>query len=212
VTRPGAIIVALFVGGAVAWPLVARADDFYFLGLERGYRRGHRTLGIMLDAGVPDGVSGSLVYRPDRQLRAHVGGGHNLVSWGVRGGVTMLASPRPVSPSLTLEVGHYFPGDANPAWAMFASGEAGDVPALRSVGYRYANLRVGVELGGARVTWFVHGGLSYVTGRVRGLDETLAGGARMPAPTTPAPALAIKDDPRVSAFALSARLGCVYYF
>src|SRR5690349_2181878 len=68
-------------------------------------------LGVMMDAGLPDGANASLVFRPLSWLRAHGGGGHNMVSVGVRGGVTLL--PFGSGPSATIEAGHYFDGDAN---------------------------------------------------------------------------------------------------
>ena len=40
-------------------------------------------LGLMVDAGLPDGANAALVFRPFRWLRAHGGGGYNMVSPGV---------------------------------------------------------------------------------------------------------------------------------
>src|SRR5258708_7826983 len=47
-------------------------------------------LGLMADAGIPDGMQGSLVLRPFKVLRASVGGGYNMISKGVRVGATLL--------------------------------------------------------------------------------------------------------------------------
>src|SRR6185436_7926376 len=47
---------------------------------ERGYRR----FGVMADAGAPDGATASLVLRPIRMVRLHVGGSYNMISPGVR--------------------------------------------------------------------------------------------------------------------------------
>src|ERR1700690_2945931 len=70
-------------------------------------------LGVMADAGLPDGANASLVFRPLRWLRVHGGGGYNMVSAGVRGGATVV--PFGMGPSATLEAGHYFDGNANGA-------------------------------------------------------------------------------------------------
>src|SRR5438094_767722 len=68
-------------------------------------------LGVMADAGVPDGANAALALRPAKWLRLYFGGGHNTVSTGLRGGVTAL--PLGAGPSLSVEVGHYRDGDAN---------------------------------------------------------------------------------------------------
>src|SRR6266478_505778 len=62
-------------------------------------------IGFMADVGIPDGATGSVAYRPRRWLRGHLGGGYNMISVGVRGGVTVV--PFGVGPSFTLEGGHY---------------------------------------------------------------------------------------------------------
>src|SRR5262245_56202837 len=68
-------------------------------------------VGVMLDAGLPDGANASLVLRPVSWLRAHAGGGTNAISPGVRVGATLL--PFGSGPSATIEGGHYFEGNAN---------------------------------------------------------------------------------------------------
>src|SRR4051812_24566732 len=70
-----------------------------------------RWFGLMVDAGVPDFMQGSIVLRPEKWLRASVGGGYNMISKGVRGGLSILPFGR--GPSATVEVGHFFEGDAN---------------------------------------------------------------------------------------------------
>ena len=69
------------------------------------------TWGLMLDAGAPDGFNASIVARPFSFLRMQLGGGSNLVSKGVRAGLALV--PFGAGPSLTIEGGHYFDGDAN---------------------------------------------------------------------------------------------------
>src|SRR5689334_19127562 len=98
-------------------------------------------IGVMVDAGVPDGVNGALIYRPWNFLYVHGGGGYNLISPGIRGGASLYLLPWVVSPSLNVEAGHYFPGNANNA-VMKVSGEDPDSPLLESVGYDYQNLHL----------------------------------------------------------------------
>src|SRR5262249_53583499 len=111
----------------------------------------------MVDAGVPDGANGSLVYRPADWIRVHAGGGTNLISPGVRAGVSVL--PFGGGLSLSIDGGHYFSGDANGLARKLTGDETIDVPALRDVGYDYANFHVGLELGARYFTFYIHGGM-----------------------------------------------------
>src|SRR5438477_8211508 len=101
-------------------------------------------IGLMTDAGLPDGVNGSLVFRPARWVRAHVGGGYNMISSGVRGGVTL--APFGWGPSVSLEGGHYFEGNANGLARKAAGADFKDSAVLERVGYDYANGHLGLEL------------------------------------------------------------------
>src|SRR4051812_17568326 len=83
-------------------------------------------LGLQIDAGVPDGAQASLVLRPWKALRFSVGGGYNLISKGVRGGVSLLPFGR--GPSLTVEAGHFFEGDANATARKYMGAAYEDIP------------------------------------------------------------------------------------
>lgn len=169
----------------------------------------YRVWGVMVDAGVPDGFNGSLTYRPDPQLRLHVGGGHNLIGKGIRGGLTMLTRRGWFSPSLTFEVGHYFRGNANRLAQQVSDDETIDITALQSVGYNYGNAHLGLEMGVRRLTFYFHVGGSYIMTTLRGLNETIA--KEVPHEEGE-PMIEIRDDPEVLAFTLSARLGFIFYF
>jgi hypothetical protein len=127
--------------------------------------------GIMADAGIPDGAQGSLVLRPWKALRASVGGGYNMISKGVRVGVSLLPFGR--GPSGTIEAGHYFEGNASAAAAKFlgpgieASAISGP---LQRVGYDFVNAHLGLDFGYKRATFYLHGGMSYVRSQVHDLD------------------------------------------
>jgi hypothetical protein len=169
----------------------------------------YRVWGVMVDAGVPDGFNGSLTYRPDPQLRLHLGGGHNLIGKGVRAGVTMLTRRGWFSPSLTFEAGHYFRGNANRLAQQVSEDETIDITALQSVGYRYGNAHIGFEMGVRRLTFYFHAGGSFIMTTLRGLEQTIA--EQMPHEEGD-PMIEIRDDPEVLAFTISARLGLILYF
>src|SRR5439155_7834734 len=70
--------------------------------------------GAMVDAGVPDGATASIVVRPIRSLRVHAGVSHNAISLGERAGLTWVPLSWWASPTLSVEYGHYPEGNANP--------------------------------------------------------------------------------------------------
>lgn len=163
-------------------------------------------LGVMLDAGLPDGANASLVVRPLRWLRAHGGAGYNMVSPGLRAGLTVL--PFGSGPSATVEGGHYFDGNANGIVRRFA-GQSFDNALLERVGYDYANFHLGLDLGSRRATFYIHGGMSYLRAKVHNVDsvlesETSGSGAG-------STEVSIKQDPIVRAWFPSLKLGLIVY-
>lgn len=157
-------------------------------------------VGVMADVGVPDGGMASLVVRPFSTVRLHAGAGHNLISTGVRAGVSWAPLRRTVSPTLSIDYGRYAEGDAN-ALARRVSGDgAFSSVLLERVGYDFANAHVGVQLGRERVSLVIEAGVTRVTGQTRGTDA-----AAEPMAVT------FTHDPRFEVWSLSARLGLVIY-
>jgi hypothetical protein len=164
--------------------------------------------GVMMDAGVPDGANASLVFRPLSWLRAHGGGGTNVVSRGVRIGATLL--PFGGGPSATFEAGHYFEGDANGLAQRFA-GVAFSSPLLERVGYDYANAHLGLDFGSHRAVFYIHGGMSYIRATIHNVDSAVASEASANGANAGADA-SIKTDQVVKGWVPSAKLGLIVYF
>ncbi|SRR6266540_3584652 len=164
-------------------------------------------LGVMADAGAPDGANGSVVYRPSSWLRSYVGGGTNLIGKGFRGGLTLV--PFGSGPSASIEAGHYFDGDANGLARRFAGPTFGS-PALERVGYDYANFHVGLDFGSRRATFFIHGGMSYIRASVHNMDQVVASSmsANDGSGTTE---ISFTKDPIVRAWLPSVKLGLIVY-
>lgn len=118
-------------------------------------------LGLLVDAGVPDGAGISVAYRPWSWLRLQGGGIYNTVNGGFRGGVTLLPFYSWFTPALTVEAGHYSGGDASSVTRRFSND-----PRLTNafnVAYNFENAHLGVEVGSPRwVAFFLRAGLSYV--------------------------------------------------
>jgi hypothetical protein len=163
--------------------------------------------GVMMDAGVPDGANASLVFRPLSWLRAHGGGGTNMVSKGVRIGATLL--PFGAGPSATLEAGHYFEGDANGLAQRFA-GSAFSSPLLERVGYDYANAHLGLDFGSRRAVFYIHGGMSYIRATIHNFDSVVASEASANGGNG-STEVSVKADPIVKAWVPSAKLGLIVY-
>jgi hypothetical protein len=164
-------------------------------------------LGLLADAGVPDGATAALVLLPARWLRFHAGGGYNTVSGGYRGGLALL--PFGAGPSLNLEAGHYRDGDANGFVRTFAGTSRLLRPILQRVGYTYVNTQLGLDMGHGAVQFYVHGGVSYVRATLHNaqaaLDSVEAESGN--SDTT----IHIVQDPIVHAWVPSLKLGVVVY-
>lgn len=152
--------------------------------------------GVTADVGVPDGANAALVVRPISMLRVHGGVGHNYVSRGVRAGITLVPLKSVVTPTLSVDYGRYFEGDANPLARMITGDESFESSLLEKVGYDYANAHVGLELGRKRFTFYIHAGASRITSNVRGLELE---------------SVTFSQDPRMTMWTVSARLGFVLY-
>jgi hypothetical protein len=166
-------------------------------------------LGLMADAGVPDGANGALALRPAQWLRLHLGGGHNTVSAGYRGGFTVL--PLGAGPSFSFDVGHYRDGDANRVVRGLVGTSRWATTLFQRFGYTYANAQLGLELGRGSFQFFVHGGVSFLRATIHDAQTALE--ARKTTQTTSSTTtVRITQDPIVRAWIPSVKLGMVVYF
>jgi hypothetical protein len=164
-----------------------------------------RKYGVMLDVGAPDGIMTSFVFRPLAQARVHAGLGYNGVSAGLRMGGEYL--PFGWGPSLGFAYGHYFEGDANGLVGAIAGDVDDAEELLKSIGYDYLTLRVGMEFGGDRFTFFMRGGVSWVHMTIHHLDSLLEQDDDGVANGTTS--IRITEDPVLNAFAPTLNLGFI---
>jgi hypothetical protein len=161
-----------------------------------------RKFGAMFDLGVPDGTMLSFVYRPVSVARLHAGAGYNGVSPGLRLGAALL--PFGDGPSISLDYGHYFEGDANGLASLVGSKDENVL--LERVGYDFVNLRAGIELGGDRFTFFTRGGISWIRTTIHEFESLLTPGDE---PNNGNTSISVKQDPILSAFVPSLQLGLI---
>jgi len=136
-----------------------------------------RKLGLMFDLGTLDGGMMSLVYRPLPYLRFHGGGGTNGAGPGVRVGAA-LQPVRDSGWSLSLDGGHFFPGNVNGVFATFAGSDYDDSHLLEHFDYDFVNLQAGWEVERSDLLFFARAGIGFLwtdlpaenLGRVRNLS------------------------------------------
>lgn len=164
-------------------------------------------LAVAAGVGVPDGATASLVVAPIESLRLSAGVGHNGISTGVQGQLALAPLTTRVHPTLTLGAGHFPAGDATPLARRLSGDATLTSPLLEEVGYDYATLQLGLELGRRRVSFTLHAGAMVMRGPVRGLEAELASRASEPG----AAQLTLTSDPRATLWAASVRLGLLVY-
>ena len=69
--------------------------------------------GLLVDAGVPGGAGAAAMFRPWRFVRVEGGVNYNYLSFGLRGGLTFIPFEFIVTPTVHVEGGHFFAGDAS---------------------------------------------------------------------------------------------------
>jgi hypothetical protein len=130
---------------------------------------GHH-FGLLADGGAPGGAGLAGVFRPWHFLRVEGGVNWNYVSYGLRGGVTVIPFEWGLTPTLHLEGGHFFPGDASRFTA-----QAGAKILLGHVPEDYWAASLGLEFGSQqRFVFFLRAGLSWVRTEASNIAQAIA--------------------------------------
>jgi hypothetical protein len=161
-----------------------------------------------MDVGFPDGLMVGASYRPVPWLRAQASAGSNAIGVGLRGGLTWI--PFGMGPSLTLEGGNYFDGDANGVMSTFAGDKYDSNQTAKRIGYQFANGHVGLDFGRGAFSFFVHGGMSYIRAKVHDVNDVLGGQTNNPEGT--GTLITVKGEPSVVAWLPSFKLGFAVFF
>jgi len=163
-------------------------------------------LGLLIDAGVPEGAIGAIAWRPVPWLRLSGGGGTNTVSGGIRGGLSLI--PFEVGPSLTVSGGHYFEGDASGTVSALGGNGSSTPEVFRHFGYDFLTLQGGVEFGRDHLTLFFHGGVSWIHTTLHDVDGLFVlQDAGQPSLTS----VNVTQDPTLTAIVPSLSFGMVAY-
>ncbi len=131
---------------------------------------GGRHFGLLVDGGVPGGTGLAGMFRPWRFLRVEGGLNWNYLSFGLRGGVTVIPFEWGLTPTLHLEGGHFFSGDAS----RFASGGGAKV-LLGHIPEDYLSASLGLEFGSQqRFVFFLRMGLCWIRTEAQNIKEAIA--------------------------------------
>jgi hypothetical protein len=130
---------------------------------------GGNHFGILVDGGVPGGAGLAGTFRPWRFLRVEGGLNWNYVSLGLRGGVTVIPFEWGITPTLHLEGGHFFSGDAS----RFTN-DPGPKVLLAQVPEDYMSASLGLEFGSQqRFVFFLRMGLCWIRTEARNVKEAI---------------------------------------
>lgn len=160
--------------------------------------------GLVVDAGFPEGGTVSLLFRPVPSVRFFAGPAWNWVGFGLQGGVAVAPWQLALTPVLSVEVGRYFSADAS-----FLASESQGVPSeiaplLDDVGYSYAAVHAGVEIGSQRgLVFSLRAGLSYLSLQARGTATVTDADTGTVVQFT---------DPKVRGTVPSLKLGVLFWF
>ncbi|MBI5549837.1 MAG: hypothetical protein HY901_38615 [Deltaproteobacteria bacterium] len=158
--------------------------------------------GAQIDAGLPEGFGGSLLFRPWYFLRANFGVVTNTAAAGIRGGLTLIPFRFYVTPTLGFEAGHLFEGDLNGTLQAILSEAEMPEGMLERVSYSFYSGHLGLELGAPdRFVVYLRGGLSRVDATLQGTVQQLSGSAYLD-----------PGEVHVELTIPSAKLGMLLYF
>lgn len=163
-------------------------------------------LGVSGDVGTPDGLIAALVLRPAAPLRLHVGGGTNSATGGFRGGLSIL--PFGAGPSLSLEGGHYSAADTNGLVRGFVGAFGKAATLFNRMSYTYFNAHLGLDFGSRYVTFYLHGGVSYVLAHLYNVNQALDDMIKDPEART---RVTLDADPTIRALIPSIKAGLILF-
>src|SRR5229473_2353182 len=156
--------------GGPSTPYLVKVGSPGVAGMTQAPMERNTVIGIGIDAGAPGGGGVTLLVRPLWWLGLNAGLAYNYAGFGFRGGLSLAPCWCAVTPTLNLDVGHYYSGDFN----KFASvSDQATKTLLSHVNYTFATAQIGLEFGSQRwFNFYLRGGLAYFESTFSGADLT----------------------------------------
>ena len=134
------------------------------------------------------------MFRPWQLLRLEGGVNYNYLSFGLRGGVAIIPFEFVVTPTIDVEGGHFFDGDAS----QFVS-DPGVKILLRSVPANYLSTSLGLEFGSQqRSVFFLRAGMSWISTEARNVAAAVNTGTGASTVKSAAPISIVAQVPTIS--------------
>jgi hypothetical protein len=138
-------------------------------------------IGLGIDGGAPGGGGLTLLVRPFWWLRLNAGLAYNVIGFGYRGGITLAPGQWTITPTLNLDAGRYLSGDFN---KFVNIADPNERSLLSKTTYTFATAQVGLEFGSQRrFSFYLRGGLTYLTSTVSGAALTAVVNGNSPDPS-----------------------------
>jgi hypothetical protein len=129
-----------------------------------------RRFGLQLDVSAPDGGGVLALFRPLWWLRLNGGLAYNVLGVGFRGGLSLLPVKSNVTPSLSLNLGHYFNGDLG---KFVTPNSAAERALLSNAAYDFWSAQAGLEFGSQQgVLFYLRAGIAHLSGGLSAQDLT----------------------------------------
>jgi hypothetical protein len=123
-------------------------------------------VGMQLDVGLPGAAGATIVYRPRGWVRVDGGLAYDYVGYGARAGVKVSPFLGTVTPTLGIDVGHFFTGDAS---ELSSTTDPAKQELLKKAVYDFATAQLGIELGSQKwFSFYMRAGVSYVAATAQG--------------------------------------------
>jgi hypothetical protein len=128
--------------------------------------------GVLLDGSAPEGVGASALMQPTRWGRVYAGPAMNSLGFGLHAGATFVPLQLLVSPTLDINVSHYFKADYDKLLTQLRGQPSTAATNIRDIGYNQVTARFGLEFSPFRqLTLFGGVGLSYWYLQVNGAES-----------------------------------------
>lgn len=122
----------------------------------------HKNFGVLVDFGIPSGINVGLSYKLLNWANVNLTASHNLMSLGVRGGLTINPLDSIISPIVSIDTGGFWTGNLS------------FIKNAPEISYIYVNLYFGLNIGNKdKFSFFILGGPSYITANVYSIDQII---------------------------------------